>query len=394
MKGNSSILYLSVYAISVFLFSAAQRRKSIKASLYQNGGNTGFGYGIDVILVMEYFFAVLIPCLLAAFRDPSVGIDANTYIVHNYVYVQNSGEEMLPAIIKIAKLNELFFAILIYLCAKINSLSLLFFIIQLLIMVPLLMALNRLNVSYFYGMTIFYLLLYNVTLGLMRQSIAAAILVLAYTYIKEDKKWKAILLSIVSFFFHKSAIFVFALFVVYKIIKKSRYKKIMYYLSVFFMIYILFQGRGFGESVQDIIGSFMPSYVRALKYQYTGAINTNMVSWSNILTHGVLILTTAVVLKISNAESSDDSDLFYMCIIGIFLRLLSMRILIAVRMAEYFDMFLVLYIPKIRKGINDSSISRLLLVVLLLAICIPFWYFFYIYKNNMNTALYIYKGWQ
>lgn len=191
----------------------------------------------EVILPIPYLWiglSMILPVLLAAMRSENIGDDVPFYVIPTFDEVIDS-ENLFDAF---DSLEIEFLYILLAYVAKFISTDLwsILMLTELCIVVPFWIAFiklrDRLNPTF--ALFIFYCVLYNHTLNMMRQSIAMGFIFLAVAYMLENKKGWMIFWLCIAFGFHKSTILGMALPVLYYF---SNYyplhKNISLYLVVF-----------------------------------------------------------------------------------------------------------------------------------------------------------------
>ena len=163
------------------------------------------------------FFAIglLIPCILAGLRADTIGTDVRLYLKpsieaalksDNFMDYLNSSWISYWKQINMSN-YEIGFSLLIYICSKLfKSVCVVQLIIQIIIIMPIFLAIKKKKVtSVWLGMLTFYLMEYNVTLNMIRQSMAMGLLLLAFIYFEKNEYKKSIILYILSTLFHLSA---------------------------------------------------------------------------------------------------------------------------------------------------------------------------------------------
>lgn len=159
--------------------------------------------------------ALLIPCLLAAFRAEQIGTDVRGYITPLYNAAKESASIKKYWEMKIIgsyrNVNdfELGFIILVYISAKFfKSKQILLGMIQLLTVVPVYFGIKRFEnrVALWFGMLVYYLMYYNATLNMMRQWIAMGLLIYAFKDLLEKKYIRYIIVILLGMLFHRSAL--------------------------------------------------------------------------------------------------------------------------------------------------------------------------------------------
>lgn len=171
--------------------------------------------------------AILAPCLLAAFRDPTVGVDVLTYAEPSfYSAISRNIWEYIAS-----SDNEPLFSLLAYVSANVFQSSFVYyFLIELLVVAPVYKAIkdNCPRSLRFLAWLVFYFTLFGFSFNLMRQSIAVAILLAGFSYLSKKSYFKYCLVVIVACGFHYSSLMgfvVLALYVLFDSKKLSLLKK-------------------------------------------------------------------------------------------------------------------------------------------------------------------------
>ena len=170
--------------------------------------------------------ALLIPCLIAAFRAMNVGTDVMVYVkpLTESAIVSGNLKEYFNCYWFLEWRNlyavdyDIGFSMVVYVVAKLTrSLPAVLFAIQALMIVPVYIAIarNRKNMPVWIGMAIYLLLYYNSTLNMMRQWVAMAFLLLAFQMFMEKRGYWTVILSVVAFLFHSTAVVAIPVYLLY-----------------------------------------------------------------------------------------------------------------------------------------------------------------------------------
>ena len=159
---------------------------------------------------------ILLPTLLAAFRDTSVGTDVGFYVVpyFNSAVRSISFWKYVAGLGGIAK-QDLGYDLLNYIISRFtDDIGWLFFFTELLIIVCIFAGcwILRFHFQPWTAMLFYYLIFYNMTLSTVRQSCACAISFLAVTLalkfnFKRDKMMYPVGLIVLAMTFHATAVF-------------------------------------------------------------------------------------------------------------------------------------------------------------------------------------------
>ena len=171
----------------------------------------------------SFFFAcvaIIIPCLLAAFRADTIGTDVKTYLIPMFNLARDShsiaeffsGSWMQLYTPRNVNSIEIGFSLLVYIVTKLfSNLYVLQFFIQLLSILPVYVALTKLSdvlkrKVIVTGMLVYFSMCYNYSLNLMRQYIAIGFLILAFSYLIAENRRKFLLFEFIALIFHYAAI--------------------------------------------------------------------------------------------------------------------------------------------------------------------------------------------
>ena len=157
----------------------------------------------------KFFFisilALIIPCLFAAFRGEKVGTDVLQYAKPYYLGALNSSN--LQSFMLKGSAETGYEVFVFYVTKIFKKFSAILFFTETLIIGPVyIVALkNRKNCPMWVTMFVYYMIFYIASFNFMRQSIAAAMLLLAYFELVEKKWLKFFVLILVAQLFHNTA---------------------------------------------------------------------------------------------------------------------------------------------------------------------------------------------
>ena len=149
--------------------------------------------------------ALIIPCFFAAFRGEKVGTDVLQYAKPYYLEALNSSS--LQSFL-LQGSAETGYEVFVFVITKIfkNFNAILFFTEALIICPIYIVAIkNRKNCPMWVTLLVYYMIFYIASFNFMRQSIAAALLLLAYFELVEKKWLKFIILILLAQSFHNTA---------------------------------------------------------------------------------------------------------------------------------------------------------------------------------------------
>lgn len=178
---------------------------------------------------------ILLPCIFAGLRAETVGTDVLVYA--KPVFSRAVQSSSLSRLCDRSDL-EIGYLFLAYITSRISSsLSLFLFLTELLCFVPVFIVAYRRDhvVPLWITILVYLLLFYGSTLNVMRQSIAASLLLLAYQRFEDGHRFKALILVIVGSLFHKSMWIGILFYVVVALVLRNRLKKNNSYFWLLFI---------------------------------------------------------------------------------------------------------------------------------------------------------------
>lgn len=373
MNIESIFIYLFVFIISIICIFLSEH---LSKKIFINFGLTICG-----------IFAI---CALAAVRDPSVGRDVKLYLLPNYNYIISSKIEFWKLFNYLPIDNEPFFAILIYIAAKLESFNFLCFIIEFLVAFPVVYVLKkeRKYVSVTLGYTMFLFLFYNFSLSGMRASISMSFFLLA-SYLGYKKNFKySYFYYLVAFLFHKSAIFIFMIVVIIYKIEKSKRKKVMTkgLVSILFVIFLFYH---------KLIGEFIPiikvvnpryAYYIALYLKEIPGIELSNIPITDIILKTLIVFFVYIILKHSKKFNYKEKLCFKLCLIGRYFVIFNSVFYESMRIAYFFDFFIIIFSSYLGKGGGKYSLKYFEKIVLVLLAFI-YWLYFIMIIGGYGTNI-------
>lgn len=282
------IIYIVTFSLSILLIKMALDLKKKSRILY-------------FIIVM---LALIIPGILAAGRDISIGSDTKGYILGSYNIAKKYPIFMdyfksMPAEYA---MQDFMYQLVNFLCYYLfYDFKVFLFVYEMLIILPVYKSItlfteNKKNIVL--SMLIFYLFWYNVTLNMARQSLALAFSMLSLGYLNKNKKVRAFITAIIAVGFHKTAllgILVDIIFILYNskcfsYKQKLGYSVIIYTLSIVAVL-------GYQEFIEFLIATNIYSHGQI----YLDQINYDFSYLDNAIYIFVLII---VFLKKKHLENN------------------------------------------------------------------------------------------
>ena len=279
--------------------------------------------------------AILLPSVLAGFRDETVGTDVVNYPVACYNIAEHFDSLFLTLV---TSQSEPIFTLLVYWGYLKGDLSWSLFFVQLFTMSFMYIAIYMYHdkLKMWKAYMIFMFLFYNMSLNLMRQTMALSVCMLSYVLMIKGKSRWCILTLVLALLCHSSSvIFIIPLLLYqYMVVKK---KRIPYY---FFLVILL------AVVLLKPITSFIIS-IGVLSQHYLAYIEdpTSMFSLTNVMSQFLLFLFMKLL---SNQIENKGRYMAYVLTIA-FMSLIfigvSMVSMWSCRIAFFFEILYVINFP-------------------------------------------------
>lgn len=210
--------YIITFTISLFFAFLALRHYKRNLSL------------ISIIFIS---ISIIVPALLAAGRTEEIGTDVNNYVVPIWNLTHTVDSSLLSTIFAIGYIEPGYIVINWLVAQFSDDIFWLLLIIQLVILIPIYIGAFKLKkkLSPLWILFLYYCVIYNETLNLVRQSIALSFCFLALSFLFDNKDKFFIIISVFAFFFHNSAILMFLIYLLYLFCIKgyvSKYRILTY----------------------------------------------------------------------------------------------------------------------------------------------------------------------
>lgn len=328
--------------------------------------------------------SMIFPVVLAAMRSENIGDDVTVYVIPTFDEVIESGSlfEALDSL-KI----EYLYIVLVY-ASKFISTDLwsVLMLTELCIVVPFWIAFIKLRdkLNPTFALFIFYCVLYNHTLNMMRQSIALALIILAIAYMIENKKGWMILWLCVAFGFHKSAVLGMTLPILYYF---SHYfplnQNIYLYLGVF--LGMVFVASSFATFLVALIDNGLLD-IKYLIYTEAGVFEARVSKSSLVIVFIELLIISMAAINYGNEFL--DLNFYFLCgIITVLFCLTGFVVVYLARISWFFHIISFLsmsYVFSNQYIFGDLKYMKWAFVLLL---CF-YWWFAFVQSGESSTIPY------
>lgn len=329
-----------------------------------------------------FIFLSFIPIFfIQAMRASSVGVDTEAYLIgYNNIntfadsWEKQTWEKLFVliniAIGKISNCNEQ---------ALLGTIS-----IIIILGIGYFIQKNSMDITSF-GPVFFFLTLnhYLTSMVSLRQYCAVAIGINAYTILSRDSTFrgymKAFFLIMIAFLFHKTALMLCIIPLLF-ILKKINKKLIWITISGIAIVYFLF------PLLLDLAFKLFPVYYRYYEMGHEkfqgrpfGVIYTCM------LLLKIMCLLAVLSLNYKREENKELYRLSILSIIGAGISIMTTKVFIVWRLGYYFDVFLIILIPKLLKRFEFKS--RIPVNIIFYGWGVMY-YFFLLFTNNSGCIPY------
>lgn len=341
-----------------------------------------------ILKISFIMVGILIPCLLAAFRDVSIGTDTSRYIL-NLFNVAKKSEDLKTFFLYSSwyfDIKDYGYLITTYISAKVfNSFHILLFLIELLVIVPIVISLftsKKSKSEVIAGMSIFYFFMYNVTFNMARQSIALAFIVLGISLLLNNKKKLSLFVLIIALLFHKTAIIMILIYIIYYIMnsKKIQFSRrnmrnIIYVLSILLVL-----------NYKNIIYFLVSKNIYSHGGLYLELYSKLDFSFADLIVYAFMIFMMIINKKNILSKKIDYDFYLFMAIEAIIILQLGAFVQYLERLSLY------LIYPVIFSVVPNIGDKNKIGKILLYSFLIIYWIYTFVILNSHNTMPYYFSN--
>lgn len=291
-----------------------------------------------VFIIVSCFQLIMIQGLRATY----VGTDVNGYInVYNIMRYSNFSDVFNQRM-------EFGFVSLVKLLTLFNiSIQAYLFVLSLFIILPLGYTIYKYSerpfLSFFIYITFGF---YSASFCTIRQNIAYGIILLTLGSIKQRKLWKFIIIVLIAWTIHKSALIFLPAYLIVKM--KINKTSIILIICAFVVIFM------FRYQIAD--------YAINNYFTYYEIVVSNSHSWMLI---GIVLLVIGL-LRYKYVTLNSDNHIYYVLIaIALSIMIMATVTTNAMRVADYYYIFLILYVPAVFGNIRDKRLLTIVLYILI-----------------------------
>lgn len=364
------IAYISTFLTSYLLFKAADRFKE------------------KIVKILLCVIALLLPSILAGLRDYSIGTDVliygNTWFERAVAYTDD-----FSTFIKWATGSGIGFmyALLNYAVAKFTEDPHIFYFILNLLANLLAFSAAKSNkdlVDIPFAMLVYYCIFYNLTLNLLRQSLAMMLILWGFKYIRNRKIFQYLIVVVIATLFHSTAVIGVILYFMY-VIGNGKFKTVSRILMVIgCLLVVCFYA--------DILNIFLGRNYIADRYSFYLTDSGSGGGFVRIFLLCLPVLISMLLfLRKEIVRNNEWNGLVVYVIFSLLLSCLAFRVSSIVRIAYYFDIMMVIAIPMTVNNLKLKNVSNNKKYIKLMVGCYLIFYWCYVFgiRNSGQTVPYI-----
>ncbi len=364
------LIYLITFFLSYVLLRIGQNKKN---KLQRN-----------VCIIM----AILLPSILAGCRDFTIGTDVLIYGNRWFRYAVNSQQNFAGYVRwAVAASIGAVYASINYFVAMFTENTHWFYFFLSAITNSLVYKAVKDNddlIDVPFAMLTYYLLFYNQSLNLLRQSLAVAFGACAFIYIRKQKKISFIICAMLAMFTHSSAIVIMAIYIIYITIN-GKFGTIA---KIGMLIGTVVSVVGFASITHFLI------QIGILSNRYEHYIY-DMQRGGGYVRLFLLCIPYLILIMFCTKKTEFEKEknvLVIFLIMASMLSLLAFRLSHITRIANYFDIYLIFSIPYIAQNCRyeikgwEKNLNQLFLVCLMLL----YWILVYVIRQGGETVPYLF----
>lgn len=321
-------------------------------------------------------FSVIPLILLATFREVSIGTDVKVYIVPTFKLAckADSYSEFMDI-----QSYEFLYATINYLIAQItHNIQWLFCVLEIMMLVPTYYFIyyhKQQQISVPISIFCFCFLYYAYTYNTVRQYLAMACIMVAFTFMDRRSYIKAYIFIIIALGFHTSAVVCVVFPILHWLLTNRRaykYRKSLI-ISIVIVVYLIALNYAFFFRQIGAYLPFIPKRYLSNDYMFNHAAD---IPYANIAISILAIIVSAAVY----VKSKSDYDLWLMvlCIIAFAGNIIAIRAVFTQRIFWYLQIYYIVVLGKGSSLFIKNVIYKYIYCAMIFAMGIIYWLFTYV----------------
>lgn len=329
-------------------------------------------------------FAILSLSLVAGLRAETVGTDVAVYI--------------MPCIERVKYFPEFFsylndvamepaFTVILFITGKYFSTPFfVLFVSQLLVIGPLYCTFYKFRETcpMTIAMVVYVLLLYNMSLCIMRQCIAMALFLFA-VFCCDKKKFLKWIITILAIFFHYSTALIVVIYYFVKLFQNRKNTAISNVVLIFLIVLVAVASTYLVDLAHNMGLISDRYYFQFIDRQGSADENVSIFEFG---VRGVLVFAPCAVAIIYSNDRQYKS-LCYYSVVGYAISFAAIISQYLIRISYPFYFFLLYTIPYTYAYFKKDNLSKLIYTIAVVGVCFIYWYVVYVVWNYFETMPYL-----
>ncbi len=360
------MIYYIFFGISVF-------------SLYYSDRQTVRDYSGKIFNKKNVFmlFSIIPLILLATFRDVSIGTDVKVYIAPTFDLACKAGSysEFMRT-----QPYEFLYATINYLVAQIShNIQWLFCVLEIMMLLPTYYFIcyhKKQRISVAISLFSFCFLYYAYTYNTVRQYMAMACIMIAYTFMDKRSYLKSYILILTAFGFHTSAFVCVVFPILHWLItnkKAHMYNKYLI-ISLVVAVYLIALNYAFFFRLIGTYLPFIPKRYLSNNYMFSNTVDIPYAS----LAVSLLAIFISMFIYIKS-RSDDDLWLFFLCIMSFPGNIIAVHAVFVQRIFWYLQMYYIVVLGKGSSLFIKNSVYKYIYGASIFVIVFFYWLFTYVF---------------
>ena len=343
---------------------------------------------------------LIIPSILAALRDCTVGSDVSYYVVP--YFNRAVGNTTFLNYVKVSK-SDVGYLLLNYIISRFtNNIGWLFFICQFIVLIFVFLAILKfselLPVSISSAMLCYYLIFYNLTLSTVRQSIAIAISFYCITIFMHCHKIdlrimiKISALLLLAMSFHATTVFACLILIIIYVYQRFKLNTSLTILVTVILSAIFgFFSNTFIRLASQFAGLFSTKYEN---WAYTGVNRGGLSGYFTIIIVGVICLVVNIFIEKSIKDGKQimiNRCLIILNTLYVGMMLFMSHITFIPRLMYYIQIMWCIIFSQISIFFKKNKINQYGSMSLIVLILLVYWIYFYAIGGVHGTLPYTFR---
>lgn len=338
--------------------------------------------------------SLILPIILAAIRSPEIGTDVQYYVIpHFNAALRCESFFIFSRRFDFSFTSEPIYQIILFIVTRLsNNYHSALFIYQAIIIVFVYLGFRNFNkifsVPIWLGMLLFYFMYYNVSLNIIRQSMAVSVIFFAVSCLFNGNKLSYFLFVLIAFCLHGSGVLGLVFFPMYILLKKEdrglKYNDII-------KIFVITTCLGAIIINLDKIVRFAVNIglVRSnmLNYLSDGRFSSNYLSPVSVGIYSLLLFAYIIHTKYVASKQIELNFFTIISLIMLFGAFGSLVSLYISRVCYYFIPFQAFALSSIQRCYKKNS--KVVWNLIVISFIFSTWIVFFIIKNNHSTYPYM-----